>query len=301
MLGLFACGAALASPVAHQGVLLADGSARSQSLVEKGERHAGNNFFQALLRYNFPNVTDHTSCDQEAEGSERYFCCWTHGYASDACAETFDPPLTAMILVVRNPYAWLAAMHTEPYEHDGMVAANMSKFLRTPFSYSPQQYPSQRDVHANPVALWIAKVESYLSLNTTRHVIITHDDLYNPDALTTKLRPLTKLGGFYAAGSSETMRYDQILDSATNAKMSGEFSRSAFERARIYERERRWLSYFTDDDLAFINEAVGEHRMRSLGFETLRTVAIRSVRKVSAAAQDHKALCLLDHSRWTRV
>lgn len=277
-----------------------DPAPTKESLVEKGERHAGNNFFQAVLKYNMPNVTDHATCDTESADSQHFYCCWTHGYASDTCANAFVPPLTAMILVVRNPYSWLAAMHVDPYEHDGPVPANMSQFLRQEFSYTPQQYPGVSDSKASAVALWNAKVDSYLELNRTRHVVITHDELYDADALTEKLRPLTQSGGFYPPGSGERMSFDAILDAVTNDKMSGEFSRSAFDSARRYEQARSWLSYFTDDDLAFINAAVGEERMRRFGFETLHSVA-GETRGQLFQTTARRALGMLDHVRWRRM
>lgn len=48
-----------------------------------------------------------------------------------------------------------------------------------------------------------------------------------------------------------------LLDAAVNDKMEGSFSRSAFDSARRYEASRGWLHYYTDADLAFVNDVVG--------------------------------------------
>ena len=216
-------------------------SSSRPSLVERGERHAGNHFFQAVLRLNFPNVTQHNGCDNKPADSARYYCCWTHGYANDACAGLFDPPLTALALVTRNPYSWLVAMHGEPYEHDSVVPTSFSEFLRAPFSYTPGSYANgPRDEQPNPVQLWADKVDSYRALTMT-HVNLTHVDLFSEAALTRRLTPLMSTGGFFPPSHDRSILIEPLLEAAANDKMDGEFSREEFERGRDYEVSRGWL------------------------------------------------------------
>ena len=210
------------------------------SLVERGERHAGNNFFQAVLRVNFPGITEHNGCDSAPANSAKYYCCWTHGYANDECAQYFNPPLTAFAFLTRSPYSWLVAMHSEPYEHDGAVPPSFSEFLRAPFSYTPGSYASgPKDEQPNPVQLWAAKVDSYRSV-TMPAANLTHLDLYDEEALTQRLAPLTAGGDFYQS-PQERMLIEPVLAAAMNDKMDGSFSREEFNGAREYEEGREWL------------------------------------------------------------
>ena len=224
----------------HGGVSLQAPVPPRPSLVERGERHAGNNFFQAILRVNFPGVTEHNGCNSEPADSAKYYCCWTHGYVNDACAQYFDPPLTALAFLARSPYSWLVAMHSEPYEHDGVVPASFSEFLRAPFSYTPGSYPSgPKDEQPNPVQLWAAKIDSFHSL-TLPAANLTHLDLYSEEALTQRLAPLTSGGGFFQS-PVERVLIEPVLAAAMNDKMDGTFSREEFDGAREYETGREWL------------------------------------------------------------
>ena len=134
--------------------------ASSRRAVQKGERHSGNNFLQSTLAKSFDQNPEGGGCDTSSAVSARYFCCWTHGMASDECAAAFTPPPSVYVLLVRNPYAWLLAMSSEPYEYDGLRSGGLSSFLRAPFSYAP--YPmyagAEHHRHDNPVNLWSAKV-----------------------------------------------------------------------------------------------------------------------------------------------
>ena len=66
------------------------------------------------------------------------------------------------------------------------------------------------------------------------------------------------------------MQIEPLLVAARNNKFEGGFTQAAFDSARSYEQERKWRHLFTEDDIAFINEAVGEERMRFFGYEMER-------------------------------
>ena len=301
--GMLALGALQSSP--HTLALAAETPV--PSLLEKGERHAGNNFFQAVLRYNFPGVIEHTSCDTSTAASQEYFCCWTHGYANDDCADVFDPPLTAMALVVRNPYSWLLAMYKKPYEHLSLGQRNFSQFLRDSFTYWPTKYSGARsDKQASAPALWVAKVDSYTSLSKLPSVVLTHLDLFDADALTRKLAPLTENGGYFLEGAEQRVQTAPLLatGNASNQKMAGEFTKEAFDEAYEYEVSKGWLASYTDADLAFVNSIIGEERMRDFGFETVVSVAESSSRSSStldASAAEDAALAAENLARRAQV
>lgn len=303
------------------------------SLVEKGERHAGNNFLQAVLNANFGNATEHAGCNMDSVESLKYYCCWTHGYAHDTCATAYDPPLTALALLVRNPYSWLVAMYTEPYEHESVgLFHNFSAFLRDPFTYTPGMYRDNNlataaaDSQPSAVELWTAKVDSYLNLRDTPHVILTHLDLYDEDALTRKLAPLTSQGGYFPPGAPERIQMASLLaEGYVNDKMSGQFSRETFNAARDYESSKEWLSHYSADDLAYVNGLVGEDRMQKLGFqlETQSPGAVQPVphvpfirntrlhgmqelatpggtsARIAPSEEERALLLLLDDPRWS--
>ena len=310
------------------------------SLVERGERHAGNNFFQAVLRVNFPGITEHNGCDKQPANSAKHYCCWTHGYANDECAQYFNPPLTAYAFLTRSPYSWLVAMHSEPYEHDGVVPPSFSEFLRAPFSYTPGSYMSgPKDEQPNPVQLWAAKVDSYRSV-TMPAANLTHLDLYDEEALTQRLAPLTAGGDFYQS-PQERMLIEPVLAAAMNDKMDGSFTREEFNGAREYETGREWLQcaappgppssppgpppvsssclripcpnvlhaycrYYNEEDLAFVNGIIGAQRLAAAGFEQITSNHLkRGVRKpapsVWEATQHRRMSGLLDHPRWDRI
>ena len=131
-------------------------------------------------------------------------------------------------------------MHDQPYEHDGFVSGNFSEFLRVEFTYTPDSYAAgPQDVRPNPVRLWAAKVDSYREL-TMLHANLTHLDLFDEDALTARLKPLTSAGGFFPAGQTRVL-IDPVLEAAVNDKEGGAFSRSEFDAARDYEASRKWL------------------------------------------------------------
>lgn len=240
------------------------------SIVEKGERHAGNNFLQAVLRLNFPNVTDHTGCNTDDAVSAKLFCCWTHGYAADTCARMYEPPLTSMLFLVRSPYSWLVAMHHEPYEYEGNAQRlSFSEFLRSPFVYTPGNYPNAKaDTQPNPVALWAAKVDAYRGV-TMPHVVLTHEDLYDEAALTKKVAAHAAAVGLSYPPGQNGVQLPPLGEGGTNAKMEGVFTKSEFASARQYEASKAWLKYYSAEDLDFVNSIIGDDRLSWQGFEKI--------------------------------
>ena len=133
---------------------------RPPLIVMKGERHAGTNFLTGILETSLGDIRvtgggsdpdPMTSCNPFAPEPPRTYCCWKHGYASTWCHgfQSPDAPvmrggvvksLPAHVFLIRSPYSWVLAMHDEPYDYNGILSANFSEFLRTPFSYVPRDY-----------------------------------------------------------------------------------------------------------------------------------------------------------------
>lgn len=242
---------------------LVDEGSMPRRAVQKGERHSGNNFLQEMLNKNFEQNPEGGGCDTSSAVSARHFCCWTHGMASDECAAAFTPPPSVYVLLVRNPYAWLLAMNSEPYEYDGWKSGRLSNFLRAPFSYAP--YPmyagAQHHRHDNPVKLWSAKVAAYLALRTPK-VMLRHEELYEEAKVRAKLELLTTRHGIARRPGLSAVVYPNFT-SAGNNNHNREFTRAEFDTARAFEREQRWVSSYSQADLDFVNSQLDPAQARA--------------------------------------
>ena len=270
--------------VTHPLQSFADEGSLPRRAVQKGERHSGNNFLQSMLDKNFEQNPEGGGCETSSDVSARHFCCWTHGMASDECAAAFTPPPSVYVLLVRNPYAWLLAMNGEPYEYDGWKSGRLSSFLRAPFSYAP--YPmyagAEHHRHDNPVKLWGAKVAAYLSLRTPK-LLLTHDELYDEGAVRAKLELLTTRHGIARRAGLTAVVYPNFTTSAGNNNHNREFTLAEFEAARAYEREQRWASSYSQEDLDFVNSQLDAAHMAELRFEMLTTAPAASPAGIAAA------------------
>ena len=63
------------------------------------------------------NPSDRLRTDSASALRPSSYCCWKHGALDPTCRYT--PRVSAYVIAVREPYAWLAAMHREPYEYLG--------------------------------------------------------------------------------------------------------------------------------------------------------------------------------------
>ncbi len=265
---------------------------RPPLIVMKGERHAGTNFLTGILETSLGDIRvtgggsdpdPMTSCNPFAPEPPRTYCCWKHGYASTWCHgfQSPDAPvmrggvvksLPAHVFLIRSPYSWVLAMHDEPYDYNGILSANFSEFLRTPFSYVPRDYQGSSladkpDSHANPIQLWNAKMRSYLQFEEAQRAIcvhLTHEMLFDIDALKQRLGPLTKLAPQLQNASIRYPPFSQYQD-----KFSNNFSRHEFEEAKRYEKEKLWLDLMSQEDLDFINMELERNVVDQVGLEVV--------------------------------
>lgn len=95
-----------------------------------------------------------------------------------------------------------------------------------PFTYTPLSYANARaDSKPNAVALWTAKIDSYFSLQSTRHVFLTHEELYDEDAITRKLRTLAESNSSYHANTVRWCRRSTLLPHGAHCAGSAVVSR----------------------------------------------------------------------------
>ena len=108
-----------------------------------GERRSGTGYTTELLDQKFPEAT----MDRNAFGSRH------------------DPPrewpgLEGYILLVRDPFHWLAAFHDEPFGCPELRGLSFSEFLDSPVKSFTNGRVENRS-HENPVVMWNDKVADY--------------------------------------------------------------------------------------------------------------------------------------------
>lgn len=305
------------------------------SIAIKGERHTATHFLTATLDLNAANtnaicpstdgpndqcsacVTCGMGCDKAPHAD--LYCCWKHGYATDGCAaDSYSPPAAEILTIVRSPYPWLLSMHDEPYDYRNNATgtqtppASFSDFLRAPFVTTrpvPSAASAADDTHATPMALWVAKVRSYLSLSSTKHVRFRHyPDLFKADAMAKKLAAVGRATG-YAFGDTFSF---PLVDTGANDKFDWTFSRAAFDEAARYEEQLEWLAHWTQADLDYANSQLPDELFEQTGLERQTTTTRRAAEGEGAAAvvafkggglseRERRLLTLLDQPGWEDV
>ena len=282
------------------------------TLILKGERHTGTNLLQEIVTTNL-NYTDqvldldatYRFCFAPEVARQGLNCCWKHGFADDRCTPAYKTAKPAYLFLVRSVYPWLLAMHREPYEYNGprhpeayaQSQQNFSSFLRAPASYERvwlAEHPSnayrltskydgtylvEPYTHDNPVAMWRDKMRSYLNVSAPK-VIVTHDEMYDQQKLSSKLNGLSNGGFHFIPGkyneTSGLFAFPPMDDSdSLGDKYTRKFTRKKFEQSKAdSDANKRWLASFTQADLDFVNSQLDEGLMRQLGLDIVRSVMV---------------------------
>ena len=137
--------------------------------------------------------SDRSRTDSASALRPSSYCCWKHGALDPTCRYT--PRVSAYVIAVREPYAWLAAMYREPYEYRGSRKLGFAEFLRRPYAEKPPYY-LHRTRHADPVAIWAKCVRSYFALPPAARLFVHIDDLFDLVRLGSQLSPLLLRMGF---------------------------------------------------------------------------------------------------------
>ena len=279
------------------------------TLILKGERHTGTNLLQEIVTTNLNYTNQVLDLDATyrfcfAPDAVRHGlnCCWKHGFADDRCTPSYKTAKPAYLFLVRSVYPWLLAMHREPYEYNGprhpeayaQSQQNFSAFLRAPANYervwlaedpsNAYRLTSKYDgtylvepyTHDNPVAMWRDKMRSYLNVSAPR-VIVTHDDMYDQQKLSTKLNGLSNGGFHFIPGkyneTSGLFAYPPMDDSdSLGDKYTRLFTLKKFEQSKAdSDANKRWLSSFTQADFDFVNSQLDEELMQQLGLDMVRS------------------------------
>ncbi len=306
-----------------------------------GERHSSTSFVEALLRHNFadgtcaaagetetcavcqcqPPSTPFSTMGTAVSGSAAAMtCCWKHGYANHECDRCHNPssPVPARVFLLRSPYSWIVAMHSNGYglhvrgtsgawqrlgrpPRGKPAALSFSQLLKKPVKEcAPPDWTRCIDEHPDIVALWNAKAASYLaytqgsppSPSTSPRprmppaVRISVPMIYNLSSLRRAFAPLLAHdAGRYRIRlrpGLAALEYPPFApDTSTNDNHEGVFTRKAFETARRYELGDGWHAAYTTGDIEWITSRLNMSLLEAFG---LAVPTITASRRPSVAA-----------------
>jgi hypothetical protein len=217
------------------------------------------------------NSSDRLRTDSASALRPSSYCCWKHGALDPTCR--YIPRVSAYVIAVREPYAWLAAMHREPYEYLGSRKLSFAEFLRRPYAEKPAYY-LQRTRHADPVAIWAKCVRSYLALPPAARLFVHIDDLFDLVRLGSQLSPLLLRMGFVRRPGLTALVYPPWATELNQYnKYWGRFDHAGFVHAKHLLSNRSWAWQYTQADLDYINARIPETLLASLGMRLVRSLA----------------------------
>ena len=197
------------------------------------------------------------------------YCCWKHGPIDPTCQYT--PRASAYIISVREPYAWLAAMHREPYEYLGSRNLRFGEFLRRPYAEKPPYY-LRLARHADPVTMWAERVRSYFALPPAARLFVHIDELFDLDRLSVQLSPLLRMGFLRRPGQSALVYPPWAKELSKYNKYWGRFDHAGFVRAKRQLSNRSWAWQYTQADLDYANARIPEELLAGLGMRRVRSI-----------------------------
>jgi hypothetical protein len=162
-------------------------------------------------------------------------------------------------------------MKGRPFEYDRDAAAlELSEYLRLPFTQFAQEGIGS---YANPVAMWNAKVKSYLAVDSHPKILIRHEDLFDLDVLSSKLMKLTEHGFVLRPGAASISYPPLQFSNVSNLVDKYQFTIADFHGAKAYAQNREhWVSQFKQRDLHFIAGQLDGSVLAELNY-TIESVA----------------------------
>eukprot|EP00908_Phaeocystis_cordata_P003052 Transcript_13303.p1 GENE.Transcript_13303~~Transcript_13303.p1 ORF type:complete len:299 (-),score=85.51 Transcript_13303:54-950(-) len=248
-------------------------------LTVKGERHMGTNFMQSLLQHFFPHhvraIPLHGSLYSGCNSSQQpgsvgsydpNLCCSKHGLPNASCSLGGGAP-PVYVLLLRNPYAWLASTHLLPFTGCNVRAKlNFSAWLRRPFAVYGMCRPER--LRPTPVAVWSELALEYRSTLARQPAVLLRDDeMLDEGLLGAKLQEMARLLGEPAPRS---LALPPSLPGVRRGLRPWTPQTYANEGAKL--RQRRWRRLYTEEDLAWVNAQLSEAAMAGLGFGRVRTL-----------------------------
>ena len=217
------------------------------------------------------NPSDRLRIDSASALRPSSYCCWKHGELDPTCRYT--PRVSAYVITVREPYAWLAAMHREPYGYLGSRKLTFAEFMRRPYAEKPPYY-LHRTRHADPVAIWAKCVRSYFALPPAARLFVQINDLFDLVRLGSQLSPLLLRMGFVRRLGLTALVYPPWATELTKYnKYWGRFDHAGFVHAKLQLSNRSWAWQYTQADLDYINARIPEKLLVRLGMRLVRSLA----------------------------
>lgn len=241
-----------------------------------GERNSGTNYLERLIRLNLAvhllRGTTPDPVDVPFFGAEwvrdLYFRLafrsnlgWKHMLAPDVrqLEGAVDPGLL-FVCLVKNPYAWLLSLYRKPH-HARERHASFEAFLVNPWhtlgrENAPKGFP-------NPIALWNAKMASYLQLSEHQRVVVLRyedlladplgvlDSLCREHGIPVRKRPL-----------------ENIVNSVHDSSKGWDY-----EFYRSYYLEERWREKLSPAALQIIDRELDATLVQRLGYARVAAAA----------------------------
>jgi hypothetical protein len=243
----------------------------------KGERHTGTTFMQALLRHTFPDDTRlmrehfHAGCDPHKQPrlmqpDDTLLCCSKHGALGHQC--DYAPPKPLLVLLLRNPYAWLSANFFIPYGGCG-TGNNFSTFLRGTYTTFGMCKPWRR--RSSPMAVWNEQALSFQRrANTSAAVLVRDRDLFTEHLLLSKLREIGR-----RLSPRDQTRVSYALPHTLPRLRGGQkqWSRTSYHAEEAKYRLQPWRKMFTATDLYWVNSQLSQEAM--VGFSWVRDGCVK--------------------------
>ncbi|MEM9798645.1 MAG: hypothetical protein AAF919_19315 [Pseudomonadota bacterium] len=246
-----------------------------------GERNTGTNYLARLIKRNFGvnqlrGVADHNPAarllTRIAHRPARGLSVWIQNTSADHyftrhldetlgwkhCRVPVDrvvaaaPEGLSFVCLVKNPYSWLASLHRNPYSNT-RPAEDFSTFIETPYPVVGRELMGPDPVP--PIAIWNAKVRSYLDLQAAhpRVAVLRYEDF-----LTDETGCLSELARICELPvPDEWMGYKR-------ATKQGSKSQSEI---RDYYLGKEWLSRYDAAQLDLVNANLDADLARHFGYD----------------------------------
>lgn len=162
----------------------------------------------------------------------------------------------AVVFVVRDPWAWLPAMHRRPYHWPDAHGLSFEQFLTTPMPV--QRRESTDRAERDPIDVWNWKIEAALRADKERPrtAVVRHEDfLADTESSFERLSDQLRL-----------VRTSAAKLPATGVKRA-DAARSADDYRAAYE-QRRHLTHYDDRALVDVATRLDNRLVSHLGYPT---------------------------------
>lgn len=233
-----------------------------------GERNSGTNYLEELLRKNL-------------DGNLKigFDFGWKHWFPNLKMINSSNIMNVLFIFITKDPYSWLVSMNRKPHHAPQLYNLEFSDFIRRPWAcYKGMGYEKR-------------------ALKLKEEPLQDHEEMLherNPDTgerysnimLLRNAKNKSFLNLSKIVNNFEHIRYEDLLDNPGtiisglaiqyNLKLRGEFTNTTGYHGHnpklkfdgyLYYNERKYLKYFTDADLKYINYYLNWNIETVLGYE----------------------------------